>query len=989
MASNDFGRQLSQGNDALHAGDAEHAQPNSAANDLKGLLNAIVGQISEADRRHTETLQQMHERLTGIGRETKSIKTRVPGQFAAAFERIETGMAELASRISEASGDPSAPALAVAHSLDEPYYRAVSSPQVPAMFNGASAHGEPPVALRSASDASSSAVSRVHSGVDTFDVIESSPPVNVTDPWDHESAEALTGLYESGTSGFKSKAFSPALTASHVAAPSSTTTPAAGADHVWLESRFADVSKRIEESLNDIRPDQGFFALGQRVDQLEQHFSNLFEGVATRGDVEGVRLIEAHVSEMADHLENAQNQLMRLDVIEVHLAGIATKLDDVHRAASVAGDFAIEPGVPSSNADMHEFARTAAAAAAHELSKIQSPAHAASETKEIGHMLRNFIAESRQGEENTTALLDTLQQAMIRLLDRVDAMELSALQSQHGHANAQAQVHSAPADYIHEHARYTSNTSDSYHSDVEEPFAAIDAAVAAVAHARATPAFVAPMAGASELEPLPAHPSNVDASVVPQRSPDKIRQDFIAEARRAKMRLAEEAPVATEATPASMSADPAKSPGQPARGTHKPANGTQNRKQASVDGAQRVKVLALSAMLALGGIWLAKESGLFTSAALIAATPATDGQADGSKSAATGAPAANPADASSGALLPSSGTPEGGPGDLKLPEGTRGEILSDDTVVGSAMVPMNGVAVDSQRRMTAEDLARARRQHAMAAVSGKLGEVAQRNTAETAIPAALDPNTTIVEGKSFNQNAMSISNSGMSQSAALDLPPATVGPLSLRLAAANGDASAEFEVGARLAEGKGTEQTFKDAAKWYQRSASKGFAQAQYRLGTLYERGLGLKVDVERAQEWYTRAAEQGNVKAMHNLAVLSANQSKATPDYTTAAQWFQKAADYGLADSQFNLAVLNENGLGVPEDLVAAYKWLALSAKSGDKEAVRRRDILKGKLTAEQLTAAEGLVATWRAKRSDPEINDARKAGEAWKKNPDNGVNG
>ena len=112
----------------------------------------------------------------------------------------------------------------------------------------------------------------------------------------------------------------------------------------------------------------------------------------------------------------------------------------------------------------------------------------------------------------------------------------------------------------------------------------------------------------------------------------------------------------------------------------------------------------------------------------------------------------------------------------------------------------------------------------------------------------------------------------------LDLPPAAVGPLSLRLAAANGNSSAEFEVGARFAEGKGPSQDFKAAARWYQRSASRGFAQAQYRLGTLYERGLGVPADLARAGVWYRRAAEQGNITAMHNFAVLSAGSGGAAP---------------------------------------------------------------------------------------------------------------
>ena len=53
------------------------------------------------------------------------------------------------------------------------------------------------------------------------------------------------------------------------------------------------------------------------------------------------------------------------------------------------------------------------------------------------------------------------------------------------------------------------------------------------------------------------------------------------------------------------------------------------------------------------------------------------------------------------------------------------------------------------------------------------------------------------------------------------------------------------------------------------------------------------------------------------------------------------------------------------------------------------RRDILKGKLTAEELTTAEGLMSAWKSKPTDLQANDARAAGEAWKKNPANGVNG
>jgi localization factor PodJL len=147
--------------------------------------------------------------------------------------------------------------------------------------------------------------------------------------------------------------------------------------------------------------------------------------------------------------------------------------------------------------------------------------------------------------------------------------------------------------------------------------------------------------------------------------------------------------------------------------------------------------------------------------------------------------------------------------------------------------------------------------------------------------------------------------------------------------------------------------------------------------------------DIGRARIWYSRAAEQGNVKSMHNLAVLAAGGEQGEPDYATATQWFTKAASHGLSDSQYNLGVLLENGLGVKADRVEAYKWYALAAKNGDTDAKARRDELKGTLSASDLAIAESLVSSFKAQTPVPLANDARAAGEDWKKRVNNDANG
>ncbi len=1025
MSNSDWHERVRQEAETFAAEGAESNGESCRAGDLKGLLHSIVEQISDADRRHSETLSQMQDRLSSMGHEARFMRTRVPENFLPAFERIEAGMSELASRIAEVNPShghdvASTPDLAAKQS-GAAHTDTQIAPQASLQSSAPSpaATAEPPMALRSALDQNQQSQSRKreeetnrgYAGIDTFDVIESLPG-NTSDPWDRDSAEALANLYDPVDQSFKPGAANStpkpeAPRPYHVAAAAATAPVQSGtADHAWFEARFSEIASHIDQALADVRPDQSYFAIGQRLDQLESHFGQAFENVATRGDVESVRLIEAHMSELVDHLENTSSQLDRLDALENQIGKIAEKLEDVHRVAleGVSGDqySGNQPAV-----DVAAIAKAAAREAASYIAAATQTAQPGFDVDEMRSLFERTMSEVRLGDENTTVLLDTLQQAMIRLLDRVDAIELNQ------HRSAEMQSQTLPHDDAHQPAGFNADPARSFQREPENR-SALYAAVASVASVKSTPSpfqhapgndydfadeFAPPDRRAySEPElPQPEPASQPSASL---RSPEKLRQDFIADARRAKMRLANEnsaladeivitKPEELEIPRASKSAS--KPAVKPQTTVVKPAQ-----EKAGSAISPRIVALVLAFVVAASGAWFfipgssskrASMAGTTNNSTLVskeaAAKPANAGKPDKLTDAKAAAPGANPL------MAPppdADFAPQENPGktapELNLHSTTHGLILPQDSALTGHDVPMQGISVSTDQNVGAADIERARRQQAMASVSSNLGLAAGDVIPPT--PAALVPDAIENPAPGAAYEVVARKPNGP-----LDIPPATVGPLSLRLAAANGDPSAEFEVGARLAEGKGTTQNFKDAAKWYQRAAAKGFVQAQYRLGTLYERGLGMKADQARAEDWYTRAAEQGNVKAMHNLAVLSANQRGGSPDYTKAASWFSKAADYGLADSQFNLAVLYENGLGVPEDLKLAYKWLSLAARSGDKEAVRRRDILKGKLSADDLAASEGLVATFKAASVDKMANDARTAGEAWKHSPTTDDNG
>jgi len=194
------------------------------------------------------------------------------------------------------------------------------------------------------------------------------------------------------------------------------------------------------------------------------------------------------------------------------------------------------------------------------------------------------------------------------------------------------------------------------------------------------------------------------------------------------------------------------------------------------------------------------------------------------------------------------------------------------------------------------------------------------------------------------------------------MPPATIGPQSLRMAAARGNPAAQVEVATRYAKGSGVTRNLKKAFDWFDRAAAQGYAPAQYRLAALHERGKGVKQDIGMAQTWYRRAAELGNVRAMHNLAVLYTRPEGKEPDYETAKNWFYQGASYGLADSQFNLGILYEKGLGAQKNAAEAYKWFTLAARQGDKGALKRRELIRPRLTANALSAVEQTLKSWRA---------------------------
>jgi len=90
------------------------------------------------------------------------------------------------------------------------------------------------------------------------------------------------------------------------------------------------------------------------------------------------------------------------------------------------------------------------------------------------------------------------------------------------------------------------------------------------------------------------------------------------------------------------------------------------------------------------------------------------------------------------------------------------------------------------------------------------------------------------------------------------------------------------------------EVNFKTAVKWYTLAAEQGHALAQHNLGVMYHNGLGVPQNHKTAFKWFTLAAEQGLAPAQYYLGVMHGNGEGVTEDFVRAHMWFNIAVSNG-----------------------------------------------------------------------------------------------
>jgi TPR repeat protein len=112
--------------------------------------------------------------------------------------------------------------------------------------------------------------------------------------------------------------------------------------------------------------------------------------------------------------------------------------------------------------------------------------------------------------------------------------------------------------------------------------------------------------------------------------------------------------------------------------------------------------------------------------------------------------------------------------------------------------------------------------------------------------------------------------------AALPAAAAAVPDLqNLQHLAEQGDATAQFALGAHFATGDGVGQDYPQAVHWFSLAAGQGHVVAQATLGAYYWAGRGVPQDLQKAYFWSALARSGGDEASKYRLAALASRMSQ------------------------------------------------------------------------------------------------------------------
>ncbi len=139
-------------------------------------------------------------------------------------------------------------------------------------------------------------------------------------------------------------------------------------------------------------------------------------------------------------------------------------------------------------------------------------------------------------------------------------------------------------------------------------------------------------------------------------------------------------------------------------------------------------------------------------------------------------------------------------------------------------------------------------------------------------------------------------------------------------------------------------------------AAEQGDAKAQYQLGMSYLNGLNTKKDIEKAAQWFAMAASQGDDRAQVRLGYLTEFGRGVQLDINRSTQLYKMSSEQGNTEAHARYARALELGQGVQKDPIKAFALYRLANRAGEQLGEKGVERMNKILTSEQKSRARDL---------------------------------
>lgn len=159
--------------------------------------------------------------------------------------------------------------------------------------------------------------------------------------------------------------------------------------------------------------------------------------------------------------------------------------------------------------------------------------------------------------------------------------------------------------------------------------------------------------------------------------------------------------------------------------------------------------------------------------------------------------------------------------------------------------------------------------------------------------------------------------------------------------AKQGNARAQAFLGRSYLYGHGVNEDDAQAVYWLQQGVAQGDDVAQYELGICYQYGYGVESSQKSAWELFQKSAEQGNDDAQCKAGEFCYFGIAEVSDPTLAVEWFEKSANQDNSLAQTWVGKCLYFGYGAEQDWAAAKEWFEKASENGDETAAWWIDLI------------------------------------------------